>query len=403
MFCPRCRIEKDDKYCENCGGEMIENKDIDINSQKNNNIPYPNYKEVRKRSIKLNKHNFTLKRIVGLSIIVVLVMGGIAGYTLLSKQSTPRSVVDKYCKYLSQKDYDSAYKMLTNTDNKFLSKEFFKSSMEGLSFEQYTIKNYSSRDQLSTGAEENNVNNSLNMFLVQAGDHLYPVSVVDSGKKFLVFKDYKINAEAFSKRWDFIAPSGANISVLDKGISKRGESTVNNLISINSIYTPTSYSYEISHIFNGVYDIKATMNGAKDINLKGVQAGKGVGIKFEPTDDVVNELHKKAKSYLELYYSNAPKEKYSELVTNNNEAVDKINFNNSEKVTYSINDLNPTEQSLDDVNHASIKIEASIDYEDSSLIEWGMQKQIGTKDISPTFYFEKQDGEWLIVDTSYIN
>ena len=89
-------------------------------------------------------------------------------------------------------------------------------------------------------------------------------------------------------------------------------------------------------------------------------------------------------------------------MTKNNEAINKIQTTDSEKVTYSIKEIKVSKQNFADSGHAIITITGLVDYEDNSLVELGFPKQVGTKDILSTFYFLKQDDKWLILDTSYI-
>jgi len=405
MYCPRCRIKTEDEFCENCGNATVSSEEVAATTVQAD-MHYLMHKEIKKEKVITRAPKLTIKKIISLVAILVIGTGALIGYSLLKKQYTPKKTVEKYYNYLSNHDYDNAYKMLINTDDKFLSKDIYKNSMSKMNFNEFTIQNYNefSKSYLPNNSQDTNISNSGNMFSVQAGGKSYPVSVVNMGKRLLIFNNYKIAADNYTIKWQFTAPTGAKILINGKEPIKTNEPNLDNAFSFNGVYKPSSAVYEIGRIFNGTYDVTATMEGAKEVNYKGLLAGKKINIVFEPNDDLTKQLKENAKSFLELYYSNASQDKYSNLVTTDSNALKRIKefaMYRSDKAVNKIKSVEVTEQSIDDVEHAKITVKSTIDYEDSSIAIWGLQKQVGTKEKLTDFYFEKQNGKWLIVDTGY--
>lgn len=408
MYCTRCKIKTEDTFCENCGGATVASEEVAATSTTvQADISYPIQEKIKNEVGQPIAKKITVKKILSITIALVLVIGVLTGYNILSKQYTPRKTVEKYYNYLVNKDYDNAYKMLINTDNNFLNKDIYTISIQQVDFSQYTIKNYNSNDfPKSYNPKNNNLDTIGNMFSVQTGGYLYPVGVVNLGKKLLVFNDYKIEAGNFTTKWQLTAPIGAKVLVAGKETVKSNDLNldVNFNINPNSFYKPETTVYEVGSIFNGKYDITASMEGAKDVNYKGAVAGKKINIKFEPTEELSNQLQEKAKKFVDLYYTNASQEKYSEIVTQDSNALTRVSIldyaNNS--VVNKVQDIKVINKSIDDGTHATITVKCTINYEDSSWVAWGGTKQTGTRDITTDFYFEKQDGKWLIIDTGYL-
>lgn len=412
MYCPRCRIEIEGSFCEICGATTVASKEVECNiTASQEKISYSIQEEIKKERIKAELPKSTIKKLFSSVAILVIVIGILIGYSFLNNQCTPRRMVQRYYDYLSNEDYDSAYKMLISTDSSFLSNDIYKSSMKQLDFKNYTIKNYNSNDfqdnhDLFNGYQNSNIDNNGNMFSAQVGGELYPISVINVGKKLLFFNDYKIDADSYTVKWQFVAPAGAKISIVGKEPTKSNEPNIDSSFALNDFYKPVSLIYEIGHIFNGSYDVIATMEGAKDIDYKGAVAGRKININFEPTQDIVDQLQNKAKNFLELYYTNASQEKYSDLVTAGSNALKKINqfgFYINNKMVNKVQDVKVTNQSIDDIDHATISVTCKISYEDNSWVSLGGQMQTGIKEVTTDFYFVRQNDKWLIADTGYIN
>lgn len=412
MYCPRCGIETgDDKFCENCGGATVAGEEVAATSTtEQSNISYKIQKKIKNKEVSEKLPNLSIKKIISSIAIVVIIVGILIGYNIIKEQYTPRKTVEKYYNYLANKDYDNAYKMLINTDNNFLNTDIYKTSMQKVDFKQYSIKDYNSKDFQQNYDNNNpqnaNFNNTGNMFEVQVENYLYPISVESMGKNLLFFNNYKINANNFTVKWELTAPKGAKVLIGGKEATKSNKANIDNIFDLNNVYKPSNSTYDIERIFNGSYDVTATMEGAKEASYKGVAAGKKMDIKFEPTQELAKQLQDKARSFLDLYYSNSSQDKYSDILTTDSNVLSSINqFSgySSNKVNNKIKDIKIIKQTIDDVDHATISIKCTIDYVDSSMVDLGMDKQTGTKDVTTDFYFERVNGKWLICDTGYIN
>ncbi|NFL88146.1 hypothetical protein FDB24_16745 [Clostridium botulinum] len=404
MYCPRCNIEvENEEFCEKCGRATVASSEVAATTTLQAKITEPIREELKINKIKVSKFNF--KKIVSSIAFLAICIGIFIGYSVLKDQYTPRRTVEKYYTYLLNKDYDNAYKLLIGTDSNFLTKDNFEKSMESMNLKSYNIKNYNP-NEFSFDERKSNFNATNNMFSVQAEEKLFPIEIQKDGKKLLFFDDYKISTDSFTTKWEFTAPKGASITIDGKEANVTNEiSYDNNSFMIGSSYKADSCTYSIDNIFNGTYDVNVTMDGAKDFKASGAVAGKKLDIKFETTDELAKQLQDQAKEFLDLHYSNATQDKYSGILTPDSKVLSKTNqFGlSSNQVINKLQDIKITKQSIDDLEHVKISVSGTISYEDSSLVQWGLNKSSGTKEINVDFYFEKQDGKWLISDTSYIS
>lgn len=396
MYCPRCKIETYGEFCENCGTATVETIELESGQREEKKI-YNNEIENRKpEGVKFN-----IKKLISIVVIIIIFGIGITGYNIMKSKYTPRSTVEKYYNYLLNKDYSNAYNMLLNTDNNFLTVDDFKSVMEKDNFENYSIRNYNENEFKNENLNLASNSGTSYMFTVDTKNGLTPIEVKENGKKLLFFDDYKINVDSLVTKWEFTAPKGTKISIngKDPNSIEEPQTSVDNNFIIGSNYS----TYTINRIFKGNYDVNATMEGAKKFNIT-APAGDKLDIKLEPSEEAIKELQERAKKFLELYYSKSEKSKYNDLLTANNKALEKLDGGGMDysKVTNKLNELKVTKNEIIDGEHINISVEGTVEYEDSSLVEWGFEKSIGTKKISTDFKFERQDGKWLIQDISYL-
>lgn len=405
MYCPRCKVETGtDTFCENCGGATVASSEIAATTVAQ--------EEIKGDQIKIDGSKLSLKKIVGIAISVIIAVGIVTGYKALQAQYTPRSAVEKFYSCIVKEDYDKAFKMLLDTDDRFMTKENFKAAMKQKNIKQYYIKNYKPNEFQQkfdmNNLQNTNMKNLGNMFTIQTNNELYPIAVVKSGSKLVFFKDYKINTESLSTKWEIVSPQGAKITINGKEPELSTEPNYDGKLNLNDKYKPATVMYQVDRIFQGSYDVTAKMDGAEDVVMNSAQAGKKVIIRFNASADTVKKLQDKAKNFLDLYYSKASEDKFTSILTTDSNALSRITevFGSgwgSDKVTNKLQNLKVTKSQLDDANHATITLEALVNYEDSSMIEFGGTKQTGTKDVTTDFYFKRVDGNWLICDTGYIN
>lgn len=406
MYCPRCNIETgEDTFCENCGGATVASSEVAATAEVQANIPQPIQEEIKANKIKIDTPKLSFKKMASIVVALVVVIGVFIGYGTLKEQYTPKKTVEKYFNNLSKKDYDNAYKLLAGIDEQFLSKDIFKSSMDSINFKSYSIRNYNPSEYSLNNSKSNTLSNTGNMFTVETAGRLYPIEVIQDGKKFLFFNNYKINVDSFTTKWEITAPKGAKLLVSGKEPSISNEPNIDSGFMQNENYKPGSSTYVIDRVFNGPYDITATMEGAKDVKLSRVGAGKKVNIQFEPKEELTNQLQDQVKKFLELYYSKAQQDQYSNLMIPGSKAMTRANIFGMgvDTVTNKLEDVKITNKTIDDVDHAKITVKCTINYEDSSLVSLGGSKQTGKRDMTTDFYFERQNGKWLIAETGYIN
>ena len=85
------------------------------------------------------------------------------------------------------------------------------------------------------------------------------------------------------------------------------------------------------------------------------------------------------------------------------EKINQLNTFSSNKITNKLTTVEITEKKLEDMEHATITVKGTVQYEDSSLVEFGMNKLSGIKDLLTEIRFKKDNGKWLIVETGYLN
>ena len=408
MYCPRCKIEVGtETFCENCGGATVASDEVAAVTIEQTKTLYPNQEQSNTREIKIKTSKFSIKKVISIGIIGVLVIGGLIGYKTLQAQHTPKKTVEHFYNYIVEKDYDKAFQLMVDTDDRFMDKKNFKVAMEQKNIKTFYIKSYDKNEFPQNYGEDNTIKNvSSNMFTVQGSGKLYPIGVNDNGSSFIFFKDYKVNADSFGIKWQMIAPLGAKVLVNGKAPDVSNEPNLAvGLGVLNTKYKPSTVNYQIDKIFNGSYDVSATMEGAEDFKIAKAPAGKNVTVNFNPSSDTIKKLQEQTKAYLDLYYSNASQEKYANILTTDSDVLSKMSMSGfaTAKVTNKLKDLKVTKSQLDDADHATASVNGSVSFEDSSMVEWGVAKTTGTKDMTLDLYFERIDGKWLISDSGYIN
>ena len=401
MYCQRCNINTEYKFCENCGGETVSTKEAPKQEE--------HKEEFNREDFKMNLPKFSKKKIISLVTGALLLVVGIGGYSSIQSKNTPKSTVEKYFNYLADGNYSSAYKMLEGTDDKFLSEYLFKKSMEQTDFKDFKIEEFTPEQYKMVYYDPNNstnfdITNSSNVFSVNIGLKFYPINVLKDGKKLLFFDDYKIDVKGFTTKWLVTAPKGAKVDIEVIEPNKSSQ-PVGNIVTFNDNYNPMLEGYELS-IFSGNFNINSEMEGGEKVSLTDVQAGSKTDIKFEPSKELITELEGNTKKFLELYYSNSTEDKYSDIVLKGSGVLEKINQLNtfsSSKITNQLTTVEITEKKLEDMEHATITVKGTVQYEDSSLVEFGMNKLSGTKDLLTEIRFKKDNGKWLIVETGYLN
>jgi len=437
VFCLKCKIETEDKFCENCGGAtvasntycpvcgvetgqykfcgkcgnatVVNNEIASTVEDQETNLQFGQADNINtKTKVLHSKPN--IKKTIKLVVILVILVGGFTGYKVLQTKYTPQKTVNQYYTYLANKDYHDAYKMLSNTDNDFLNEDMFKKSVEKQNFKNYSIKDFNKDDF----EDYKDVISNATTYEVQANGVTSVAEVEQAGKKFLIFNNFKINAKNFTtKEWGFDVPKGTEIFVNGKKVNNLIENTENRsgaatgLTGKSEVYKTKIENYQINNIFSGNYTVKLKLIGASDINLNEVAVGTKVSADFKMTKGLEQQLQSQAKGLLMTYYANADMTKF--LSTDNDveselkdaEQMYNINGTNPKSRGIMENDIAVGSTTLDDSTHASIVETYTLKKTvlSSSITGLGNSES----PINTTFYFEKVGNKWLICSANLYN
>ncbi|HEY8891700.1 MAG TPA: zinc ribbon domain-containing protein [Clostridium sp.] len=438
MFCLKCKIETEDKFCENCGGATVasntycpvcgvEGKDqfcgkcgnaTVVNNEiastvedQETNLQFSQANNTnRKSKTKVLDSKTNIKKTIKLVIILVVLVGGFTGYKVLQSKYTPQKSVNQYYTYLANKDYQNAYKMLSNTDNDFLNEDMFIKSVEKQNFKNYSIKDFNKEDF----EESKDITSNATTYEVQANGVTSVAEVEQTGKEFLIFNKFKINAKNFtSKDWGFDVPKGTEIFVNGKKVNNLAENTENGssaatgLTGTTEVYKTKMDNYQISNIFTGNYTVKLKLVGASDINLNEVAVGTKVSADFKMTKGLEQQLQSQTKKLLMAYYANSDMSKFlssdNDVESELKDAEQMWNINGTKPQSRGImkNDLAIESSSVGDSTHASIVETYTLNKPVMSVDK----TVLGNPDspITTTFYFEKVGNKWLICSANLYN
>jgi hypothetical protein len=439
MFCLKCKIETEDKYCENCGGAtvasntycpvckcetgkdkfcgkcgnatVVNNEIAPMVADQETKLEFNQNDNTNKKSkTKVLDSKTNIKKTIKLVIILVILVGGFTGYKVLQTKYTPQKTVNQYYTYLANKDYHNAYKMLSNTDNDFLNEDMFKKSVEKQNFKNYSIKDFNKEDF----EDSKDIISNATTYEVQANGVTSVAEVVQSGKKFLIFNDFKINVKNFTtKDWGFDVPKGTEIFVNGKKVNnsientENGSSAATGLTGKSEVYKTKIENYQINNTFTGNYTVKLKLLGASDLNFNDVPVGTKVSANFKMTKVLEQQLQSQAKGLLMKYYANADMTKF--LSTDNDveselkDAEQMYNINGTKPQSRGImkDDLAIGATTLDDSTHASIVETYTVKKPVLASDIIGLDNS--DSPISTTFYFEKVGSKWLICSADLYN
>ncbi|MDS0527763.1 hypothetical protein NNC19_18900 [Clostridium sp. SHJSY1] len=320
--------------------------------------------------IKQNKR--LLKVIIPVAAVLIIIFAGFIGYKVM--KPTPEKTVQKYCDYLTNKEYDKAYKMLYNTDNDFMSEEMFEASLKSIDFKGYAIKDTNNKDYgLDVKQEEKSAS-----YEVQVQGKTYYIEMLQNSNG-LIFKDYKIDATKLADKWTFTVPEGTEVYINNKKIEKAGNT--NNKSSYGKDkYDSKKIDISVDNIFKGHYDLTLKLDGAEDIIKEDVDSGEKIITDFKPKQELVDELDKKVKEFLNAYYKNSD---LSNLVTSNNNLLSKKRSGDDV-----LSDINIKNIKLKGSNIASLDVTYTCQF---SI--WGTKY---SEEKEKAINLEKENDKWVI-------
>ncbi|MDS0528559.1 hypothetical protein NNC19_23070, partial [Clostridium sp. SHJSY1] len=354
--------------------------------------------ELLEEGIETKKNVLKDKKNIQILIIIIIVVGLFSIYKFLYSKYNTRIILEQYCNYLVNKDYENAYKMLYNTDNDFMSEEMFEKSLKDVDFSGYSIKEYSKRDNKDEKIEINDTT-----YEIQVNGFTYIAEVSPKGSKNPILKDYKINAKNLAiKDWNFTVPKGTEIFVNDKkvnGIIETSIDTSHVPVEFSIKYEPESETYKIGGMFKGKCNITFKLDSTEDIVKNDVQAGyqiSKVSLNFKQKKELTEELTNQTKKFLEAYYN---KTDMTDLIISNSDIIEKVRaqenlYNSTGKSINMKDDIVLQNTAIDDNAHASICFMFTENY--TSTYYNGSRTVSKVK----TIYFKKENHKWLVCTTN---
>lgn len=316
MFCEKCGAALDDNcvFCENCGEKCVQEKpaapiaraEIDsrlsVRTQPAQSTP--------KRAIKLGMKQ---KIIIAVCLAVAVICA--IGYGIMSNLSKPEKVVDKIISAMQKGDYEALYGYLDVPQGEFLTKEMFVSANTkyaelgekgdfDLDFDSsslYSLRNIKTYSITPDKRSKSALSSDYEIEYTLAGSsdvYTMDISLVKSGKKFLFFDDYRMDAEPFIT--DDVELQALPLLTLSiNGTVLTPSSTENYYGSERNIYT-------IPYMFTGTYDFKLTSDFTKEVNqavtIDRYGNLEGLNYEMEPSDALTQTINDKTTSFIDALF-----------------------------------------------------------------------------------------------------
>lgn len=316
MFCEKCGAALEDNcvFCENCGEKCVQEKpaapiaraEIDsrlsVRTQPAQSTP--------KRAIKLGMKQ---KIIIAVCLAVAVICA--IGYGIMSNLSKPEKVVDKIVSAMQKGDYEALYGYLDVPQGEFLTKEMFVSANTkyaelaekgdfDLDFDSsslYSLRNIKTYSITPDKRSKSALSSDYEIEYTLAGSsdvYTMDISLVKSGKKFLFFDDYRMDAEPFIT--DDVELQALPLLTLSiNGTVLTPSSTENYYGSERNIYT-------IPYMFTGTYDFKLTSDFTKEVNqavtIDRYGNLEGLNYEMEPSDALTQTINDKTTSFIDALF-----------------------------------------------------------------------------------------------------
>lgn len=407
MYCPKCKIDTGkEQFCENCGTETVDKLD---------NISITESYEKQDKGFKMNKPSMPkmdFKSLIKLGIVAVVVIALFIGYSSMKSMYSVDATVEKYVNYITDDKAKKAFGMLDIKESDFATAEQFEKYIEKLD-----IKGKESKVRPSN--EENKFYGALSdmqkqysdimprdikFYKAQIESDVYPIIAIRKGKKFGMFDNWVIGSEGITKEWKIQAPKGTKVYVDGKEIEKIDE--VNTFGGFNALFAPENRNYIISSIFPNDYEIKATLEGAKDIKKVSNPESPVTVLGFEASEELVNDLTKVTEDFLKLYYADAEKSEFKDIVHEECKFFDRTDNGFKTYKSRTFKGLEVMGSSIDDLNHARLDATVTFDYEQdkiSNFFTGETEIEKGTANDIFNLSFKKVGDKWVIVDTGYLH
>lgn len=109
-FCSECghKLEADQVFCPECGTQQKTEKVEQQQAPAQPNVPAQPQAPIQHQAPKPPRKPMTLKKKVGLTLVVLLAAGGVAGHQMIKANTEPQQKVDAFLQGLYEGDMDSA-------------------------------------------------------------------------------------------------------------------------------------------------------------------------------------------------------------------------------------------------------------------------------------------------------
>lgn len=249
MFCEKCgaQLSADSVFCENCGAknETPPAEVKPITAQKQVAVP------VAKEKKPLSTKSKVIMAIVAVLAVVLGALYGVGSYL-----ANPERIVEKAFTAMVEADYETLYDYLDVPEGEFLTKDMFVSAMTNTGEDgtdnnaaQGKISNFNiQQDMYSTSMVT--LDYVIEYTLAGSADvHTMNLSLIKSGKKFIIFDDYKLGSDTYiSNNTTIIVPENINVSV--DGLALQDYSVV-----VDEYNGVQEFHYNIPMIFSGYHNV----------------------------------------------------------------------------------------------------------------------------------------------------
>lgn len=403
MFCAECGTKNENgvQFCAGCGAKLAEQTEQTVQNV------------VVKEKKPMSKKNKMILAVVGAVAVVLIGL-----YIFLGSLVTPKKVAEDFFNATTSYDAEAIYKYLDVADSDFTSKDVFKKivarEIGDDEDEKPTVLNYTVGDEVV--AADGMSATVVITYMLKDADKSATMDIKlikDKNKKWLLFDNWKVNAEGFdtTKGYKVKVMKGSKVTV--EGIELKSE-----YLDKDSS-TSTLDVYSMPAMFNAEYEVVVELpTGITVTDTMNVSSYSSytanVSVK-DLSDNTKDALIKASKESLQAFYDGAKDKKtFDEVKTSlNYKEASSTKLKNDYESLVSGMTAGVTSITFNDITLSSIDMEsdgtlelylkATFDYS----ISYESGEEVKTHDDSDYDYlyltFEYVDGSYKLVDTSNLN
>lgn len=418
MFCQNCGKEPEEigKFCPFCGKETgfaVEEETATTQEP----IGQTNDGTVQQVVVSSPINKLTKKQKCSLLVAGIIVILGIIGYQIGAKFSDPEAIANKYFEALSKADYSTAYNYLMMPQSDLLTSENYVNYMNKKYgntpwIVTYKIDNVNNVDKgdigdledlLGSKASQNSLTKNINVSYISKEnneENRMNLNLVKSGKKkLLIFDNWKIDPDnMLQSSWRITVPKGAELFVNGKKINKstieKKDSTALYNDDTETVSKPETDVFELKNIFPGQYNVKVTMQDAKE-EVKDYDSSRSVSITLSPSEELQAKIKGIIHEYNQKWIAATNAKDFNMvkdyIIENSYKWKNLQSYfsglsSYSSSYQYSLKSTEFGDMYLQDATHVMIR--------DTETWDSGSYSYTTNK----TFYLEKVNDKWLIYD-----